>query len=250
MTNTFIPKFTYVIPFKFEQDRIIPLKRVIEILSGFQGIEIMLVEQDTHTKISHLNLKVNHIFLKSDAPFNKAWAYNVALRRAISPVMIFADADFFMNPNDLIESLKILENCDCVIPTKKVVKLNPQQSMAEVGNIFSFAASAVEKSNLTDGIVLFKRQALLDICGWNEDFFGLGYTNEFEDLKIRAFTKWEQLDFVGYHFYHLPEQIEPNLNTRNLQIWEHFRDGNKEKLNHQMQSSASRIGYQNKIAQY
>jgi hypothetical protein len=23
------------------------------------------------------------------------------------------------------------------------------------------------------------------ICGWNEDFLGLGYTNDYQDLKIK-----------------------------------------------------------------
>lgn len=55
MQNTYIPKFTYVIPFRYRHDRIIPLKRVIDWLSGFQGIEVLLIEQDKHSKIEHLN---------------------------------------------------------------------------------------------------------------------------------------------------------------------------------------------------
>jgi hypothetical protein len=63
MVATYVPKFSYIIPFKFRQDRIIPLRRVIDWLAGFQGIEVIVIEQDTHSKINHLNLKAKHIFI-------------------------------------------------------------------------------------------------------------------------------------------------------------------------------------------
>lgn len=247
MTNTFVPKFSYIIPFRFEPDRIIPLKRVIELLSGFQGIEIVIVEQDKHSKISHLNLRANHIFIQSDLPFNKSWAFNVALKRVISPVIVCADADFIMNPNNLVESLKELESCECVIPTSKVLKLNYQQTMGELPQVFNLT-SGIEKNNLTEGCVLFKRDALLKICGWNEDFLGLGYTNDFQDLKIKKLLNWKQMDYLGYHLFHNQRPIDAHLNTRNLQIWEQFKDGDVNKINAQMQHAAPRIGYLNKYS--
>jgi hypothetical protein len=250
MINTFIPKFTYVIPFRFEQDRIIPLKRVVELLSGFHGIEILIVEQDKYSKISHLNLKANHLFIKSEAPFNKSWAYNVALKRIISPIIVCGDADFIMNPNDLIESLKILENYDCVIPTSKILNLTHQQTLGDIQSIFNQASLAQPKMNLTDGISLFKKEALLKICGWNEDFFGTSHLNEYQDMKIRGFLNWQQLDYVGYHLFHQPEPFDANLQNRNMKIYEYFRDGNREKLDMQMKDAASKIGQKNRFAQY
>ena len=57
MQSTYKPKFTYIIPFRYSHDRILPLRRVIEWLSGFQGIEILIVEQDKHSKLDGLCLK-------------------------------------------------------------------------------------------------------------------------------------------------------------------------------------------------
>jgi glycosyltransferase involved in cell wall biosynthesis len=245
MTNTYIPKFTYVIPFRFEADRIIPLRRVVEILSGFQGSEIIVVEQDKYSKISHLNLKVNHLFLKSELPFNKGWAFNAALRRATSPIVICADADFLINPNHLIESLKALEEYECIIPHSKVVKLNGQQSMGELNNIFS-VDNPVQKVAMTDGMAIFKKEALLKICGWNEDFLGFGMVNTFQDLKIKKFLNWKELDYVGYHLFHQPEPFDVGLNNRNHQIWDQFKSGDINILNQQIQAAAPRIGNLNK----
>ena len=137
MQNTYIPKFSYVIPFRYRVDRIIPLRRVIDWLSGFQGIEILLIEQDKHSKISHLNLRVNHHFIKNEGPFNKGWAFNYAIKRALSNFIIFGDADFIMNPNDLIQSLKTLESCDCVIPTSNIINLEHVESVGDMNAIFN-----------------------------------------------------------------------------------------------------------------
>ena len=191
MNNTHVPKFTYVIPFRYRADRIIPLRRVVDLINGFQGSEILIVEQDKHSKISHLALKANHIFIENDLPFNKSWAFNVALKRVISPVVIFADADFILNPNQLIESLNVLENYDCVIPTSNIVNLSPQESAADLNTIFTINRKEY-KFSMTNGCVIFKKEAILKIGGWNEDFIGVSHENQFQDHKIKTLLNYKQ----------------------------------------------------------
>jgi hypothetical protein len=245
MQNTYIPKFTYVIPFRYSPDRIIPLRRIIDWLSGFQGIEIMVVEQDKHSKISHLNLRVNHVFIESDAPFNKSWSYNVALKRASSPILIFGDGDFMMNPNDLIDSLRILDSCDCVIPTNNIVTLSPQESVADMNMILGIKRPGF-KSNMTNGIVLFKKDSLVKIGGWNEDFVGLGYENKFQDMKIMKMLNYKQLEFTGYHLFHQNVNMDINLDQRNRQIFDFYQDGDINKLQQHINMTIPKIGTVNK----
>jgi len=57
MQNLYKPKFTYVIPFRYSQDRILPLRRVVEWLSGYQGVEVLIVEQD---KVSYFLFIKHH----------------------------------------------------------------------------------------------------------------------------------------------------------------------------------------------
>jgi glycosyltransferase involved in cell wall biosynthesis len=244
MQNLYKPKFTYVIPFRYSQDRILPLRRVVEWLSGYQGVEVLIVEQDKVSKIENLSLKAKHIFCESDAPFNKAWAYNIAIKRSISPVIVFGDADFIMNPNELIEGLKSLEFVDCVMPTSKIVKLNPMETNMDLGSIFNIKRTEL-KSNLTDGISIFKRESIQKIGGWNEDILGLGYSNKFQDLKVKRMLNYKTLDFTGYHMNHMSMQQDPALNQRNQQILDYYVQPTSD-LNQHIVSTVPRSGYINK----
>jgi hypothetical protein len=111
--------FTYVIGYKHSNDRINNLRHVLDWINGFQGVDVILVEQDKHSKISHLNLKC-HIFLKTKQPYNRSWAFNVAMKNAKSGI-VFGDSDIIMDPTQFIESLRSLENFDMVSPYKSVL---------------------------------------------------------------------------------------------------------------------------------
>lgn len=221
MRNTIMPKFTYIVPFRYQPDRIIPFKRAIEWISGFGGIEIVVVEQDKNSKLSNLAFKGQHIFVESELPFNKAWSYNIALRRTNSQVLVFADADFIMNPNELIESLRMLETADCVIPTSNIIKLNPQETHLDLMSIFNIKRMS-PKPNMTDGISIFKRSAIEKIGGWNEDILGNGFANRFQDLKIKRMLNVRQMNFDGYHFFHNPDKFDAQLAERNKQILDFY----------------------------
>jgi hypothetical protein len=244
MQNLYRPKFTYVIPFKYSRDRIIPLRRTVEWLSGFQGIEVLIIEQDRVSKIAEMNLKAKHIFVESDAPFNKGWAYNIAIRRTVSNVLVFGDADFIMNPNDMIEGLKLLEFFDCVIPTKSVTRLNNMESNADFSQIFNVKREEI-KLNLCDGISIYKRDTIQKIGGWNEDILGIGYTNRFQDIKIKKMLNYKQLDFTGYHLYHVPTHLDQVLHQRNQSILEYYAKPESDLIQH-INSTVPKSGFLNK----
>jgi glycosyltransferase involved in cell wall biosynthesis len=246
MVRSYVPKFTYIIPFRYRQDRVLPMRRVVEWLSGFQGVEILLVEQDKHSKIDCLNLKVNHIFIKSEAPFNKSWAFNVGLKRANSSVIIFGDADFLMNPMELIESLKTLENCDCVIPTNKVVNLTHQESLMDTNSVLSLKRYQ-NKSNILDGISIFKKESIMKIGGWNEDLIGLGYENEFNILKIKKHLNLKQMEYVGYHMFHHPDYTPIELKNRNKQIFDIYNNDSN-LIDQHIQQTFPKIGNAGRFA--
>ena len=127
--------FTYIIGYRHKPDRINNLKRVLEWINGFQGSEVILIEQDRHSKISHLNLKAKHIFLKTNMPYNKSWAFNVALKRSLSNVIVFADSDLIMDPNAFIEGLKKLQEFEMVNPYNSVVDLDHRESSHQLADM-------------------------------------------------------------------------------------------------------------------
>ena len=73
-----VHSFTYIIGYRHKPDRLQNLRRVLDWINGFQGVDVIVVEQDTHSKISHLSLRCRHLFLKSDKPYNKSWSFNYA----------------------------------------------------------------------------------------------------------------------------------------------------------------------------
>ena len=115
--------FTYVIGYRHRMDRLSNLKRVLEWINGFNGVEVLLIEQDRHSKVKNLNLRAKHIFVKSDMPYNRSWAFNIALKYAQSPILVFGDSDLMMNPNEFIEGLKALQSHEMVSPYYSVVDL-------------------------------------------------------------------------------------------------------------------------------
>ena len=70
--------FTFIIAYRHKLDRLTNLRRVIDWALGFQGVELIIVEQDKSPKLPAYTLKgFKYIFTKSDLPFNKSWAFNV-----------------------------------------------------------------------------------------------------------------------------------------------------------------------------
>ena len=254
MINT--PKITYVITYKHKLDRLANLRRVLEWLAPFQGMDVILVEQDTHSKISELNLRLKHIFIKNEKPyFNKSWAYNVALNYITTPIVIFGDADLIMNPNDFVQSVQMLDKFDVVNPYKSVIDLTPQESIMDLNSVMSInrigrgeADNDIEKCPLAGGIVMYRREALYKIGGYNEDMLGWGGEDTFMDMKIKQFLTYIEMPFKTFHFYHEKAQIDPKLYERNLSILNHFAQCTKEQYQQHINMVLPKIGKLNKYS--
>jgi hypothetical protein len=161
-------------------------------------------------------------------------------------VIIFGDADFLMNPMELIESLKILDNCDCVIPTDKVVNLSQQQSAMDTASILQIKHSQMKK-NMLDGISIFKKDTIYKIGGWNEDMIGLGFENEFNELKLKKMLNYKPMEYVGYHIFHHPDPTPPSLFERNKQILEVYKNDTNMIQQH-IQQTFPKIGISSRFA--
>ena len=249
------PNITYVIAYKHRPDRLLNLRRVLEWLAPFQGMDIILVEQDTYSRISELNLKLKHIFIKSDMPFNKAWAFNVATRYAKTPIIIFGDSDLIMNPTAFVQSVQLIENYDAINPYNSVIDLSPQESLMDLNNVLSInrigrgeAEDDIQKVPLCGGIIMFKKDKLIEIGGWNEDFIGWGAEDDFQSLKVKMFLNYITLPNKCYHFHHEKAQVDMNLYKRNLGILNHFANVNKEQMKSHINLVKPKIGLLNKYS--
>ena len=106
--------FTYIIAYKHSADRLQNLRRVLDWINGFANVEVIIVEQDKHSKIRHLNLKAKHVFTRCDLPFNKSHAFNVGIKSSTSNLIVFGDSDLIMDPNPVSYT-------HLTLPTKRIV---------------------------------------------------------------------------------------------------------------------------------
>lgn len=244
-----IPKITYIIAYQHKPDRLHNLKRVLEWLTPFGGMNVIIVEQDKKSKISELNLRAKHIFIKSDLPFNKAWAFNVALKYCTTPIIVYGDSDLIMNPQAFLQAVQTLENYDFVNPYNSVIDLSPQESMMDLNSILQInrigrgeAEDDIQKVPICGGIIMFKKDKLYEIGGWNESFYGWGAEDDFESLKVKTFLKHITLPNKCFHFYHEKAKIDMKLYQRNLEILNHFNKCTKEQMQNHINMTLPKIG--------
>jgi predicted glycosyltransferase involved in capsule biosynthesis len=247
--------FTYIIGYRHKPDRLNNLRRVLDWINGFQGVDLIVIEQDKNSKISHLNLKCRHIFLKSDKPYNKSWAFNVATKMAKSNIIIFADSDLIMNPNEFIEGLKMLEHHEMVNPYKSVVDLNPQESGLPLDGILKIdrpgrGETDHQKVPICGGICMFRKDAIEKIAGWNENFIGWGAEDDFVSIKVQHFLNWKQMDYRCYHLFHNREQPNVNEYQRNLNLLNQYNKLSKEELTKSLHRDIQKNGFKNKYDEF
>lgn len=220
---TFPFNFTYIISYRHSVERLGNLKRVLEWINGFSGAEIIVVEQDNHSKLIDFNLPCRHIFVKSKMPFNKSWGFNVGMKHANSGVIIFGDSDLVMDPQQFIESVKMLNEYEMVNPYSSVIDLTPQESQMQFSQMSSIdrpgrGETDIQKVPLCGGICIFRRESISKIGGWHEDFIGWGGEDDFQSVKVKAFLKWHEMKAKCYHLHH--ERVAPDMKwyQRNLSL--------------------------------
>lgn len=243
--------FTYIIGYRHSLERLQNLRRVLDWINGFNNVEVLLIEQDTHSKISHINLKAKHTFIKSNMPYNRSWSFNVAMKRANSNVLVFGDSDIIMEPSLFISGLNELKNYDMVSPYNSVVDLTQPESNLPLENIIKIdrpgrGENDNQKINICGGIAMFNLEAIQKIGGWNEDFWAWGGEDDYQSLKVKNFLTWTELKGRCFHLFHNRIQPDAKYYQQNLQILQQSSSLNKEQLQKVILSQIPKIGWKNK----
>jgi predicted glycosyltransferase involved in capsule biosynthesis len=243
--------FTYIIGYRHRVDRLNNLRRVLDWINAFSSVQVLLIEQDKYTKISHLNLKAQHIFLKSDKPYNKSWAFNVALKHVKSDIVVFADSDLIMKPDEFIEALKAVSQYEMVNPYNSVIDLNPQESMAPVEQMITInrpgrGETDHQKVPLCGGICIFRRDAINKIGGWNENFLGWGAEDDFQSIKVKNFLTCTELTNKCFHLFHGRDNLDMSGYQRNLTLLNQLAALSKDDLVKTINKDLPKNGMKNK----
>lgn len=243
--------FTYIIAYRHRLDRLQNLRRVLDWINGFSGVEVIIIEQDKHSKISHLNLKAKHIFTRSSLPFNKSHAFNIGMKYAQSQIIVFGDSDLIMHPNDFIKGINAIQQYEMVNPYNSVIDLTHTENSLKLEQIVSInrpgrGETDIQKVPLCGGICIFRKSAIHKIAGWNEDFIGWGGEDDFESIKVKHFLTWTELQAKCYHLFHDKVIPESSFYQRNLQILQKTANLPKEQLQKLIIQQSQKIGMVNK----
>lgn len=227
------------------------LRRTLEWLYGFDGIDILIVEQDKSSKISNLNLSCKHIFVKNDGAYNRSWAFNVGVMNSKTPFVIFGDSDLIMNYSEFIESLKQIEQYDCVSPYKSVVDLTIDESNKSYEDILKITRPGRGENdnqtiNLCGGITIFRKEAILSIGGWCEHFEGWGAEDDALALIANKRLKCIEMPYRCYHLYHSKQTINNELYTKSINVLNEFKSMDDNKTNKYIQENLTKIGKKTK----
>ena len=243
--------FTFIIGYRHNNERFNNLKRTLEWVNSFSGVEIILVEQDKHSKISHLNLGCKQIFVKSNKPYNRSWAFNVGLKYATSPIIVFGDSDLIMKPDEFISSIQKINEFDMVSPYSSVIDLTPEETNLPLGNVINIDRAGRgeldnQKINICGGITIFKKEAIERIGGWDERFVGWGAEDDFQTIKVENFIKYSEEPYRCYHLYHTRNQPDMNLYAHNIKLLEDGKKLSVEQLVSYIAKVRNNIGSKNK----
>jgi len=235
-------------------DRIINLRKVLEWLASFNNVDVIIVEQDKYSKISHLNLRATHVFIKSDKPYNRSWAFNVALKRNKNPVIIFGDCDIVMDPQELVNSINELNNFDVVSPYSSVLDLTPEETNYPFNMLPQIQRAGRgendnQKINLCGGIVIFKAESIVKIGGWNEDFIGWGGEDDFQTIKVKKLgLTYKEMPYRCYHFWHNRDEADMSNYQRTMNLLQQMSTLDASKLQMHVNATVGKIGTLNKYA--
>ncbi len=226
-------KISYIIPYKHNIERYLNLVKVIDWLYSIPlDMEVIIIEQidsDVNFRISDIFTHVKVISVYSNSTiFNKSWLMNIGVKNTTSDVLIFGDCDIILPINDFIESVKLISTNHVVSPYNKVIDLDPTESLMSYSNIFKIDRSGRgeldnQKINICGGIVIFRRDVLLNIGGWCEDFDGWGCEDDFQSFKVDMFGLISvEYNSNSYHLYHGRSKIDMNLYSKSLNLYSQY----------------------------
>lgn len=243
--------FTYIIPFKFSEDRFLTLQKVINNIKELE-CEVIIIEQGTQSILptKEINLP-KYIFLENHYPFNKSWALNCAWKEASHDIIVFGDADNLIQNSKLLEVIENMGDYDFVSPHIRLIDLTEEENLLSYQEIFSIERHGRgeldhQKLPMCGGTTIFKKEALKKIGGWPEEFFGWGAEDDAMSIKVRHFLKWKEIDNNCYHLYH--KRIDPDMNwyKRNILIYTNYMRAPKEALEAHIEKEKHLIGNKNR----
>ena len=234
---------SYIITYRAADD---PARRAnLEAVLGWLRLqplaEVIVVEQDVAPTLGDLASfpSLRSLFAYNPGQFNKSWGFNIGVRASRGSLLAFGDADVLCRALPAaVDSAR--SGAPVVRAFSKAIDLDEAQSEMLRADLSclgdpSFAAAAPDRTQsaeippLCGGLVLFQRQFLALLGGWDERFLGWGGEDNAMDIKVRrACLRGVMLsESPGFHLAH--RRVVANIGAdpyyrSNLALLQQLRD--------------------------
>jgi hypothetical protein len=189
---------SYIITYRAAND---PARRAnLETVLGWLKLqplgEVIAVEQDVAPTLGDLESfpSFRSVFAYNPGPFNKSWGFNVGVRASRGSLLAFGDADVLCRALPSAVAA-VRSGAPLVRPFSKLLDLDDAESEMLRADLSclgdpSFGATAPDRLQsgeivpMCGGLVLFQRQVLEQLGGWDERFLGWGGEDDAMDVKV------------------------------------------------------------------
>ena len=93
---------------------------------------------------------------------------------------------------------------------------------------------------------MYRKDAMIRVGGFCEDFIGWGGEDDFQSFKTKMFLKWTESPAVCYHLWHAKVVPDMMYYQRNLQLLNRLVNMKPDEVQKYISSSATKIGMKNK----
>ena len=253
---------SYIITFRDDHghQRLANLVAVLNWLSEFQNLEVIVVEQDSVSALHTVKLPPNAktFFARYEGAFNKSWGLNVGYRHAASDVLAFGDADMIMKGDILASCFDACDRqYDAINPYEHMIDLNPEESRIIINGHYDLEATRqIEELNragkgeftcFCGGIFVIRRAVFEALGGFDERFLGWGGEDDAMTYKLVSLVK--NLKTVqnqkAFHLWHErdPKAMYGHAHyQKNLRLISEYRSLGKARLLQWCQSQSQSIG--------
>lgn len=243
-------RVSYIIHYRHSMEKLQLLRKVLEWAHGFQNLDIIIVEQDTYSKISHLNLGAKHFFIKNPNRniYNKSWAFNYVLKRQHNPICVFADCDVVMDPQDFANSLMEIQNFDVIKPYNNLINLGPGESNMNIQGLKNIQRRELTPQ-LCTGITIFKTDSILKLGGWSEVFETIGNDDIFQEEKVKKLgLSYKDMPHNAYHLFHQKSVADETMKKKSDMYLQQLTELDASKLQNHINAVIPKIGMSNKYS--
>lgn len=213
-----------IIPFKLStQDRFDNLVTVLSYFKKFfPDIVVTIVEQDVVNKVRFNNV----IFIPSKEPFNKSLILNRATKLSTKDFILYWDADMIVQPEYLQQAVNKFDEVDVIKPYNYLSVYDvpiSNSSMFRKTLDFKWFEKVRPRPGCPFGGGIFgiRREKMIEIGGFFEEFLGWGCEDEAVSIKLKKMTQYYQTGNSGYHLYHsrtIFDKAYHSLYQKNVEI--------------------------------